>query len=136
MAIHPESPCLVSLAEVSSIDYYTFAYPNDPIAHAFIQQSGTTILMAGTANNENWSKGAKSLGCEILSNKTVIDCMRNKPSQEIMSAFSGLDFGPSMDLKVVYREYLTPLAAGRFSRKPTLIGHTPETKWTHIRVGA
>jgi len=109
----------------SSIDYYIFAWAQDPIAHAFILQSGTAGLLPGTANTANWLTGTEILGCGHSSGTvTAMDCMRSKSSEEIMSAYSGIDFGPSTDFKFIYKDYPAPLAAGKFAQKPTLIGHT------------
>jgi cholinesterase len=54
--------------------------------------------------------------------------MRSKSSEEIMSAYSGMDFGSSTDFKFIYKDYAAPLTAGKFAQKPTLIGHT-ESEW-------
>jgi cholinesterase len=58
--------------------------------------------------------------------------MRSKSSEEIMSAYSGISFGPSMDSKFFYKNYGALLAAGKFAQKPTLVGHT-ESEWDSYR---
>jgi cholinesterase len=69
------------------------------------------------------------LGCGTSSG--AIDCMRSKPSEEIMSAFSGIDFGPKVDQKYIYNNNSALLAAGKFIQKPTLIGHTENESDTY-----
>jgi cholinesterase len=124
----------------SSIDYYNYAWTKDPIAHAFILQSGAAPIAPGVRNDQNWFTVTKKLGCgdpseemppqcvrrkPPLGNVTVIDCMRSKSSEEIMSAFSGLEFEPSKDWNnVVLRDYYNPLRDGKFMQKPILIGYT------------
>jgi carboxylesterase type B len=81
--------------------------------------------MAGTENFEHWSKGYQSLDCgKLHTAETIMACMRNKTSEEVMNAFSGLGFGPSTDWKLVHKEMGPLLAAGNYIQKPTLIGHT------------
>jgi carboxylesterase type B len=121
----------------ASVDYYTFAWTKDPIAHAFIPQSGTTSLMPGNSKNiaQAWYGGSQKLGCgDASASEKTFDCMRSKSSEEIRSSISGgSTFIPSADGKIVFSDYAARTAAGNFIQKPTLIGNTENESASFIR---
>lgn len=54
-----------------SVDYYNFAYPQDPIVAGLIMDSGTAFLPLGTANpsHSNFTFIAGQFGCGNLSSE-------------------------------------------------------------------
>ena len=143
-------------AGAASVDYYSYAWAEDPIIHAFIPMSGTAIGFGQqTAENATiaWWNLTARLGCGGGSDNhdAVFKCMVEKPAQEIAKAVpvnfitdsdNSLAYGPAIDEKLVFSDY--------FKRKPAalpmLIGHTdfeaglfrllapdlPDETWTFI----
>lgn len=65
-----------------SVDYYNFAYPEDPIVSSLIMDSGTALLPLSTVGinditHSNFTFVAGQLGCGNLSPDAEISCMRN-----------------------------------------------------------
>ncbi|KAK0728899.1 Alpha/Beta hydrolase protein [Lasiosphaeria miniovina] len=120
-------------AGASSVDYYSYAWADDPVVHAFIPMSGTAISF-GQQTSENatatWFNLTTRLGCGGASDNrdTVFNCMLEKPAQEIANAVpvnlitdsdSSLAYGPAIDETVIFSDYFTRKPAAR----PFLIGH-------------
>jgi len=121
-------------AGAASVDYYSYAWAEDPIIHAFIPMSGTAIGFGQqTAENATiaWFNLTARLGCGGASDNhdAVFKCMVEKPAQEVAKAVpvnfitdsdNSLAYGPAIDEKLVFSDY--------FRRKPAalpmLIGHT------------
>lgn len=103
----------------ASVDLYSYAWANDPIASGFIPESGTAFSFglpyAKTTSAEAWFNVTKSLGCGDASSDSasVLSCMRSKNSTAILDAIptaSGTDtilshFGPTVDDTVVFSNY-------------------------------
>lgn len=83
----------------ASTDYLNMMYPNDPIAHGFIPQSGVASGAVGglTGTPEDgataWYNVSASAGCggEEAGMRTV-DCMRMKTTAEILGAVNENDY--------------------------------------------
>lgn len=148
----------------ASVDYHTYAWVDDPIAHAFITESGTVMSPTSGLGQESAADAALSwysitsvLGCGDSSNNpsTVLACMRTKSSSLIMSslAVSIATFGPTIDETIVFSDYVERSQAGNLVKKPLLIGnadyeaglfkttaaiagiYAPESVWTNINQG-
>lgn len=118
-------------AGATSIDYYTFAWQDDPIANAFIEESGSlfgatqysAVDVAGL-----WFNTSATLGCGgTLSNSSeVLACMRTKNYTELTAAVpsaGSFGFGPAVDNVVVFEDYLARSSSGNFTRRPLLSGN-------------
>jgi carboxylesterase type B len=117
-----------------SVDLYSYAWTDDPIAHAFIPMSGTATgfgLLSNNTANANWFNATAAAGCGGAQDDAaaVYTCMLSKPAEEIASHIpantvadsgAGLPFGPVVDEQLVFSNYTgrTPAAA------PVLIGNT------------
>ena len=121
-------------AGASAVDYYTYAWPSDPIVAGFIAQSGTVFSLdsqteASTAASA-WYNLTATLGCGDVSSDSdvVLSCMRSKEWQAVQDAipeasgFSTSDFGPTIDEIVVFSDYAARSAAGNVAKKPLFIG--------------
>jgi len=121
-------------AGASSVDYYSYAWAEDPIVHAFIPMSGTAIGFgqqpAGNATRA-WFNLTGRVGCGGASDNhdAVSKCMLGKPARELASAVpvnfitdsdNSLAYGPTVDETVVFSDYISRKPAAR----PLLIGHT------------
>lgn len=116
-----------------STDLIAYAYPDDPIAHAIIPQSG---VITGTLPEvfslvpveSNWYKASSNLGCGgEEAGEATIACMRSKSWQEIVAAIEPLQitalfrgFSPVPDN--VFKNYASQGAAGQFAKIPVLTG--------------
>ncbi|CAI4214368.1 unnamed protein product [Parascedosporium putredinis] len=121
----------------ASVDYYTLAWLKDPIAHAFIAQSGMATDQVPSANiSAGWYTASQALGCGgVDAGKATLECMREKPWQDIMAALEkrGVTpnlgqggFGPTVDEKVVFANVTGRRREGMFIRQPMLVGNTGE----------
>ncbi|CZS94958.1 related to acetylcholinesterase precursor [Rhynchosporium agropyri] len=126
----------------ASVDYHMFAWKDNPIAHGFIQLSGSALGPAGglgpiAANKaaEYWNAAATALGCGNSSSTsdqaTVLSCMKGKSYTDVLKAVaagtSGVtgvsySFSPTVDDVVVYSNYTSLSLAGKFAKQPLLLG--------------
>ncbi|RFU31934.1 Carboxylesterase, partial [Scytalidium lignicola] len=123
-------------AGAASVDYYAFAWTEDPIVSGLICESGTAFsfgLPSTPARSAaSWTRVAGDVGCGLSSDPAaVLACMRTKDAREITKAVparltSGRisDFGPTIDNKVIFNNYATRAAAGQLIKAPLLLGNT------------
>ena len=120
-----------------SADYLSYAFPEDPIAHAFIPQSGLAGGVIVPEANESttlqyWYNASSSLGCGgPESGEATVDCVRTKDFGAILKAIEPLQttaifshFGPTIDEKVVFSNYSMLADQGAFAKVPILVGNT------------
>jgi carboxylesterase type B len=120
-----------------SVDFYSYAWKQDPIVEGFIAESGTAFCF-GLPNSPSgsalaWFNVTSSLGCGDATSDpaAVLSCMRGKDYTSILQAIpptSGStsvlgSFGPTVDDIVVFSDYADKSAAGNFTQKPLLIGN-------------
>ena len=123
----------------ASVDYHTFAWADDPIAHSFIQQSGSALgprgglggITADTAAGY-WYAAAKVLDCgdESSDQDELLSCMKSKSYQDVIKAIAegasggaiSSSFGPTVDDEVVFSNYTQLALDGKFSKNPLLLG--------------
>ncbi|KAB8300033.1 hypothetical protein EYC80_000272 [Monilinia laxa] len=120
----------------ASIDFYNYAWVEDPIVAGFIPQSGTVLSWDLPNKAENvalaWWNVTEALGCGGSSSSNVTACVRTKNTTEIINAISTTSgsegvlgsFGPTADEVVVFSNYTERSLAGKFTKKPMLIGNT------------
>lgn len=123
----------------ASVDYYSYAWKDDPIIAGTIEESGSVISFGNrlpSSASTQWYNVAKKIGCgdNSTSADQVINCMRtnsNATMHNILEAAapgSGLasvlgNFGPTIDNKTVFSNYTDLAAAGQFTHVPALIGN-------------
>lgn len=112
-------------AGAGSVDYYNYAYPEDPIVTGLIMDSGTVLLpLSGDTNGASFSYVASQVGCSGLSSQPAaqLACMRKIPAQKIESFYANhsdsgasptLSFGPLADGKSVFANYTTRALSGK-----------------------
>ncbi|KAG6988945.1 hypothetical protein G7Y79_00067g095600 [Physcia stellaris] len=116
-------------AGAASIDYYSFAWTSDPIVNGFIAESGVATSFSKPAppdNRNTWYSLSEALGCGGASAGPLVtlDCVRDKSMQQILAATATLpSFLPTADNKLVFSDYASLGRAGRFIRKPMLLGN-------------
>lgn len=118
-----------------SSDYYNFAYPEDPIVSGFILHSGNALFPFGNpdTSHTNFTYVANHFGCNSTDGGAQLDCLRNVNASSLTSflrddAASGaqppLTFTPIYDNFTDFSNYTDRTLAGKFSRKPAIIGST------------
>jgi cholinesterase len=125
----------------SSVDVYAFAWKDDPIASAFIAESGTALTSdlfkpASKALN-SWYSLTKGLGCGGAdAGQSTLECAQKKTVSEIQGAsLSGMTMGkssggdnsegvgpvpgyrPIIDEKTVFSDIVERTKNGLFARK-------------------
>lgn len=122
-------------AGAASVDYYNYAYPDDPIVTGLVMESGTALLPSGGNNGSSFNLVASKVGCSGLAGDPTaqLACMRKIPAQTIegfianysdSGASPSLSFGPSPDGKSVFANYTERALAGRQAK----IVSTPRTR--------
>lgn len=115
-------------AGAASVDAYNFAYSKDPIASAFILDSGTAFLAGSSldTSQSNFSFVASNLGCQSNDTATELACMQKVPFQDIedfLKAYNDnrttpvLSFAPIADNRTHFQDYPERAAAGMLSDK-------------------
>ena len=121
----------------ASADYLSYAFPNDPIAHAFIPQSGLAggDVVPGvneTVALQRWYNVSETLGCGgSEAGEATVDCVRAKDPGAILKAIEPFQvtailsgFGPYVDNKTVFANYTALGEQGAFAKVPILVGNT------------
>ncbi|EEP79125.1 predicted protein [Uncinocarpus reesii 1704] len=117
-----------------AVDYYTYAWKQDPIVSGVISMAGTALSMAPNTPAEStkyWNAAVTALGCQDSSD--TVACVRSKPFSELSAAVLKVPpepskalpqpvFHPTIDEKVVFSNYEELSARGEFARVPYLVG--------------
>ncbi|KAM7195500.1 cholinesterase precursor [Rhypophila sp. PSN 637] len=135
-----------------SVDYWAYAYRDDPIVNGIIAHSGNAFSFptnTKSVQQSNWDTVVKAVNCSRSdANKTgqqnhssdeVLTCMRSLPYQTILTATSALKpaksssilrsippFWPIPDGETVFsaQECLALTDNGSFAKIPILLGNT------------
>jgi cholinesterase len=130
----------------ASVDYYSYAYTQDPIISGMIAESGSVTSFSNPAPKDNskfWNEAAKNLSCPVDNVKASIACMRTKSMEDVLRA-SKVDnplqavlghFGPTVDEKVVFSDYKERAAAGKFIQKPYMNGNNDYEAGLFVLIG-
>ncbi|KAK5139307.1 hypothetical protein LTR04_003702, partial [Oleoguttula sp. CCFEE 6159] len=119
----------------TSVDYYSYAYPQDPIVAGLISHSGTALSFNPNMPNMSatyWYQASSLLGCGDSGNN--LDCMRNINFTDILRAIARIPpassqallqpvFHPTVDNKIVFGDYATLSSNGSFAKLPYLAGN-------------
>lgn len=122
----------------SSVDYYSFAWTDDPIVAGLIPESGGVLSpasqMSASDAATNWYNLTARLGCGDAESDAaqIMSCMRSYSWETVLTASSsnatGIasvtgNFGPTIDEKVVFSDYAARTLAGKFAKVPMLTGN-------------
>lgn len=132
----------------SGVDYYDFAWLDDPIIAASSPMSGGVDHFGRRFPNTTaagWYETAALIGCgnhSTTDDSTIVKCLQSKPANDVLRisenatkivaaeldstsrvyvGITGL-FGPTIDNKTVFANYTDRAAEGKIIRKPSLIG--------------
>ncbi|MCJ1470659.1 hypothetical protein MMC07_009305 [Pseudocyphellaria aurata] len=120
----------------SSVDFYSYAYLDDPIVAGLISHSGTAFSFTPNTleySQSSFFKTAALLGCN--GSNDVMACVRSKDFRDVLTAASSIPpspslalpqpvFHPTIDNKTVFADYKALSAAGKFIKVPYLAGST------------
>ncbi|KAI9654263.1 MAG: hypothetical protein M1831_005428 [Alyxoria varia] len=119
----------------ASVDFYDYAWTQDPIIAGSILMSGTAPSFGNKkpeSASKSWYDAAKKAGCGDESDgaQKVLDCMRTASQETLLKAQAsgpGLssvlgNFGPTIDDKTVFSNYTERALAGKFIQKPAIVG--------------
>ncbi|ODH52885.1 hypothetical protein GX48_01079 [Paracoccidioides brasiliensis] len=118
-----------------AVDYYSYAYTNDPIVSGLISMAGTALSMKPNTMKQSaryWYTAALALGCGGRGD--VLDCMRSKSPSEILDTVTKVPpepskalaqpvFHPTVDNMIVFSDYEALSAQGKFAKLPMLVGN-------------
>ena len=123
-------------AGAASVDFYTYAYKDDPIIAGSISESGTALSFGNNLPEtaaQRWFNVAAKAGCNATDYNDILACMRSPNTTmedllEYQSSGSGLSailgtFGPTVDNKTVFENYTDLALQGQYIQKPYLFGN-------------
>ena len=109
----------------TSVDLYAFAWKDDPIAHAFICESGSALTNQLISNSSDaWFNVSQQLGCggpEAAA--STLSCMQDKTVDDIQNALPpGVNpvFVPQADGKTAFSDVDARGSSGQFAQKVSL----------------
>ncbi|KAF4780658.1 chlorogenic acid esterase precursor [Colletotrichum scovillei] len=118
-----------------AVDYYSFAYAEDPIVRGLIMDSGTAHLdqlMNHDETHSNFTFVAQQLGCgNSTTPEAELACMRKIPAEKLENFVATykdsevtptIGFSPQIDNKIVFANYTEKAALGELSDLPAIIG--------------
>lgn len=137
-------PSKITLAGQSSggvsVDYWAYAYQEDPIAHGLIAHSGNAFSFpqnTKSVQEANWNTVVSAVNCSANRTADIMTCMRRVDWQAIESAAAAIRpakstsalrsipaFWPTPDNDAVFSDYIGLTTNGSFARLPILLGNT------------
>lgn len=123
----------------AAVDWWSYAYRKDPIAHGLISTSGNAFsfpMNTAQKQKDNWFALSTSLGCGSTGDS--LTCMRssNITMQAIVAAVAKIPpspggspvrstppFYPLVDNQTIFSDYLSLSSKNKFARLPYLQGH-------------
>ncbi|XHF99271.1 hypothetical protein AWENTII_002776 [Aspergillus wentii] len=123
----------------TSVDYWAYAYADDPIVKGLISHSGTALSFPISSPEEaarHWYDASEILGCGRGSEEDVLSCMKRQNATDIINAAAKVKvagdnparkapaFQPTIDNVTVFANYTQLSSQGKFARIPYLVGHT------------
>lgn len=121
-----------------SVDYWAYAYPQDPIAHGIIAHSGNVFSFPSNTKSvkeANWNSVVSAVNCSATVD--TMACMRRVDWEALKSAAASIKaaksssvlrgipaFWPAPDDDIVLFDYVGLTTSGSFAKIPVLMGHT------------
>ncbi|KAK8127296.1 hypothetical protein PG984_008404 [Apiospora sp. TS-2023a] len=129
-----------------AVDYWAYAYQEDPIVSGLISHSGNALsfpLNEPSRQASNWHNVSETLGCGADGNS--LTCMRTKNWTEILKAAlkvpsaasdnpvrSTPPFYPQADEKLVFSDYDKRSRDGNFARLPYVLGNNDNEQGYYV----
>ncbi|KAH9897497.1 fatty acyl-CoA hydrolase [Xylariomycetidae sp. FL2044] len=133
-------------AGAMSTDAHAHAYYDDPIAHAYILQSGTVTIGGQVLDPtfSNFTSVAQHFGCNATSavdGAAELECMRAVPFEQISNyvgqytdagATPAFSFAPVVDERIVFANYTARASEGKVARLPTILANCANEASTFV----
>lgn len=126
-------------AGAASVDYWSFAWKDDPIVSGLVMMSGTSLSFLPNTKDyarQLWYNVSQTVGCGGPDHDAneVISCVRSRNTSVLLNAaakvpqlptqaLSQATFHPVIDSKIVFANYDELSESGGFARTPILVGH-------------
>ena len=121
-----------------SVDFYSYAWTEDPIVHGLISQSGTALSFVPNTlsmTTTSFLNVSAAVGCGSSGSVAELACMRSVQFKTILNASVLVPFAPTaalpqppfqptVDNKTVFSNYTALSANGSFMKVPYLAGNT------------
>ncbi|KAF9871021.1 carboxylesterase [Colletotrichum karsti] len=120
-----------------SVDYWAYAYGDDPIVKGLIAPSGNAFsfpLNSPEMPARNWDAVVEAVNC--TGGEDVMGCMRERRWEDIKAAAAAVrptasssvlrsipSFYPVVDNEIVFPDYVSLTQSGNFSKLPILFGN-------------
>lgn len=134
-------PNKITIAGQSSggvaVDYWAYAYREEPIIHGLIATSGDALSFpvdAAGVPKDNFKQVAKKLGC--CNTKNVFECVKRADWEALEAAAASIKpgkstsvlrsvpaFYPIPDNEIVFSDYVSLTRDGKFARVPIYMGN-------------
>ncbi|KAI0481337.1 Alpha/Beta hydrolase protein [Xylariaceae sp. FL0804] len=108
-----------------AVNYYGYAYPDDPIVAGLIADSGGSTVFS-TGDPANFTALAAAVGCDLIDPAAQLDCVRRVDTAAIegfASNLTGVSWGPGADNVTVFADYAERAARGLVAPLPKIIGN-------------
>ncbi|OJJ46014.1 hypothetical protein ASPZODRAFT_67164 [Penicilliopsis zonata CBS 506.65] len=118
----------------ASVDYFNFAWPDDPIVQGLIMHSGSVFATGASVDvsHSNFTFMADSLGCGGLSPADELACMRHNVTAEALIDLyenytlgaddPALKFTTIVDNVTKFENFTERALAGNYSKLPAILG--------------
>ncbi|KAI4691523.1 uncharacterized protein J4E84_003817 [Alternaria hordeiaustralica] len=133
----------------AAVDYWAYAWKNDPIVSGLIPMSGTSLSFVPNTveySESIWYNVSQTIGCGGAANDSadVVSCVRSANMSALLAASAkvpglpsvGLTqatFHPTVDNMTVFADYQQLSADGSFAKIPLLVGNADhEDGWYRI----
>ncbi|KAJ2902886.1 Para-nitrobenzyl esterase [Zalerion maritima] len=120
-----------------AVDYWTYAYQEDPIIHGLIAHSGNAFSFPVNADEVRVANWEEIVGtCNCTGAADAVACMRDVHWEDLKEAAAGVSssssssvlrsvpaFYPTPDEEVVFEDYAALTEAGGYVKVPVLMGN-------------
>ncbi|OJJ46499.1 hypothetical protein ASPZODRAFT_66278 [Penicilliopsis zonata CBS 506.65] len=119
------------------VDYWAYAWPEDPIVAGIISHSGTSLsfeVNSADLSAQHWADLTGLLGCNTTAD--ALACMKEQTVADLLAMAATIappastsaarkqpSFEPTVDNVTIFADYVTLADSGKFARVPYLVGH-------------
>jgi len=110
-----------------SVNYFGYAYPEDPIVKGLIAGSGgSTVFSVADDEHKGFSAVAANAGCgdskDAAAEMACMQAVDAKALQKILADTGGSDFGPIVDNLTVFADPKDRAQKGLVAKLPAIVG--------------
>ncbi|KAL3439919.1 Alpha/Beta hydrolase protein [Aspergillus insuetus] len=114
-----------------SADMYAYTYPEDPLVHGIVLQSGTaTLFSSSDFTHSSWQNVSETLGCTQRDPAQNLKCMRKLAVRDVLQAAALQLFVPVQDNITVFSNYSRRAELGELAKVPILVGSNAQESFT------